>query len=305
LAAAPTIDKHIAPLLAPDQPPRKLYVVGHSLGGAIATMATCHFLLNFDWEMLPHKFIGVTLGSPKACCNSMKDVIDERLRALRPLDKAVFCRVMRDKDIVTTVPPSLVGFNHIDKLVFITEGEKVLINPDIQNANIIDEEETKRILSTSDSINLQLNGDGTDKKNMNCYERRISMLPKPFRDHMPDLYLKPLMNLYNESTKKQKIKTTIEDTAIQDTPIQKENTPLGEDEHSVAATEASSTMSMPEEVIEMHTRKKGVSKVINTAIGRIGSLPKTSPFLKKNSFRKVSSFRSRSKQKQKQQLMQI
>eukprot|EP00957_Ditylum_brightwellii_P058021 4399781-Ditylum_brightwellii.AAC.1 len=25
LAAAPTIDKHIAPLLAPDQPPRKLY----------------------------------------------------------------------------------------------------------------------------------------------------------------------------------------------------------------------------------------------------------------------------------------
>jgi predicted lipase len=32
LASAPSIQKYIDPLLKPDQPPRKLYVVGHSLG---------------------------------------------------------------------------------------------------------------------------------------------------------------------------------------------------------------------------------------------------------------------------------
>lgn len=41
LATAPLIQKHIDPLLKADQPPRKLYVVGHSLGKHCMVYITC------------------------------------------------------------------------------------------------------------------------------------------------------------------------------------------------------------------------------------------------------------------------
>ncbi len=42
------IKEYIEPLLAPEQPPRMLYVVGHSFGAGIATMTACYFLTEFN-----------------------------------------------------------------------------------------------------------------------------------------------------------------------------------------------------------------------------------------------------------------
>ena len=46
----PYIEEHILPLLTSDQPSRTLYVVGHSLGAGIASVAACYFLRNMKWE---------------------------------------------------------------------------------------------------------------------------------------------------------------------------------------------------------------------------------------------------------------
>lgn len=94
------IEKHILPLLAEDQPPRKLFVVGHSLGAGIATLAAIYFLLECKWEKLPHKLICVLAGSPRSCKKGFKAQVENRLKELRPLDKAVFCRLVLNEDVV-------------------------------------------------------------------------------------------------------------------------------------------------------------------------------------------------------------
>ena len=83
LATVPDIKKYLEPLLAKDQPPRKLYVCGHSLGAGIATMAACYFLFEHDWAQLPHQLVVVTAGSPRACQDSMREHVHNKLTNLR------------------------------------------------------------------------------------------------------------------------------------------------------------------------------------------------------------------------------
>lgn len=141
LVTVPAIRQYIDPLLAPDQPARTLYVVGHSLGAGIATMAACYFLTDparYDWRHGPHKLRVVTAGSPRACCQSMQVTIDAVLRELRDTDKVVLAHVVRDRDFVPTVPPELFGFRHLtERLVYLTKEDdhgvgSVLINPDLR-----------------------------------------------------------------------------------------------------------------------------------------------------------------------------
>ena len=103
LHTTPMILEHIAPLLKEDQKPRKLMVVGHSLGAGIATLAACYFILNFEWELLPHQLVCVTAGAPRSVKQNMADIVHERLATLRPMDKAFFCRVVLNEDVVVRV----------------------------------------------------------------------------------------------------------------------------------------------------------------------------------------------------------
>ena len=249
LVSAPLIQEHIEPLLAPDQPPRKLYVVGHSLGAGIATMAACYFILKHNWAELPHKVINVTAGCPRACQESMAIIIQQEMVKLRPLDKAVICRIVRDRDVVPTLPPSTFGFAHLDKLVFITEDGEILINPVLADEHMIDQDEMKFLVKNTDILITPEQGTDdttpvaaaattsdiaaadvtavatiTDAKDAmgsadkeadtrakvtepelaeadettekTEYERLVSMIPRRFRDHMPDFYLKPLIKLF-------------------------------------------------------------------------------------------------------------
>jgi len=207
LVSAPLIQEHIEPLLAPDQPPRKLFVVGHSLGAGIATMAACYLLLKFNWAELPHKLVNVTAGCPRACQESMKVLIEQEMVKLRPLDKAVICRIVRDRDVVPTLPPSAFGFAHLDKMVFITEEGVILINPVLADEHMIDNNEMKFLIKNTDILlpptedikeasikesSSQVIEGGNESK----YDTIVAMIPRRFRDHMPDFYLKPLITLF-------------------------------------------------------------------------------------------------------------
>ena len=44
----------------------------------------------------------------------------------------------------------------------------------------------------------QLIRDVVDPDQKTKYDKRIKMVPRAFRDHMPDFYLQPLMELYNK-----------------------------------------------------------------------------------------------------------
>jgi Lipase (class 3) len=239
LVSAPDIQQYIEPLLAPDQPPRKLFVVGHSLGAGIATMAACYFLTKYNWAELPHKLINVTAGCPRACQTSMKLVVEAELRKLRPLDKAVFCRIVRDRDVVPTLPPAMFGFAHLDKMVFITDEGEILINPVLADEHVIDPKEMKFLMKntalliapTKDeddaSSNMEEPGTkievlessyNTDKQDESSekksnYEKTVAMIPRRFRDHMPDFYLKPLIALFELHNPTPEVPVPVAETA--------------------------------------------------------------------------------------------
>lgn len=208
LATAPLIKKYIDPLLAPDQPPRKLFVVGHSLGAGIANMATCYFLLHHDWAQLPHKLVCVTQGSPRSVQGSMRDLIQEQMQKLRPLGKAVICRVVKGSDVVASLPPAMLGFAHLEKLVYITKSGDILINPAFDESHMISDTELKKFKLYDDDNDATEDNDTTSgseardveetkevKPVKSKYERKVHRIPRVVRDHMPDFYLKPLMAL--------------------------------------------------------------------------------------------------------------
>mmetsp|Transcript_30412 Transcript_30412/g.90750 ORF Transcript_30412/g.90750 Transcript_30412/m.90750 type:complete len:552 (-) Transcript_30412:194-1849(-) len=231
LSTLPAIQEKILPLLVgTGQPPRKLYVVGHSLGAGIATMAACYFLLHLDWETSPHTMVALTAGGPRAVQQSMKNYVVERMNVLRPLDRAVFCRIVRDRDVVPSLPPEMLGFRHLDKLVYITDGGELIINPKLKDADrVIDEKEMQKLAEDNPDIATEL-GDGDDDGNgsdddsdsdddddddeeidssaaqpqerqkKSKYEKMVSKIPAPFRDHMPDSYLVPLIRLFENET---------------------------------------------------------------------------------------------------------
>ena len=188
LATLPLIQKHIEPRLASWQRPRKLYVVGHSLGAGIATMAGCYFLQKYDWTKMEHTLINATYGSPRACCESMKVVMDKRRMEMG--NKARMYRVVKGQDIVTTVPPKLFGFRHlVDPIVIWDDGRVVLKHKSVQNEPETDLVALSRLHRGHECVlSADLESDGQPTS----YDRMIARVPKALRDHMPDFYLKPL-----------------------------------------------------------------------------------------------------------------
>jgi hypothetical protein len=261
LVTVPRIRQYIDPLLAEDQPPRTLYVVGHSLGAGIAMMAACYFIMEPQYQQiwrkssLKHQLRVVTVGGPRACCQSMQEKVDSVIRELRPTNKVQVLQLVRDKDCVPTVPPEIFGFRHLqEKTVYITKEDKatgmaqVLINPDTRqvirkkkfhqllkekpevfapytvtgssNDNVVDDnkdDDEDDIESVSDIEDINqtdatdaTNNSTTDKEEATTnfddatltetewiekYNKKIKLIPRVFRDHMPDFYYQPLLTL--------------------------------------------------------------------------------------------------------------
>jgi predicted lipase len=208
LASAQDIEELIEPHLKPDAPPRRIFIVGHSLGAGVATVAFMYLLFKFDWSTLPHKLLLVTAGGPRVVDSRLHDKVQDEMRRLRPLDKAVICRVVNRNDVVPTLPPEAMGFRHLDKLVYITDEEKVLINPNLDEQEVVEEQKDKAALK--DQVN-KVNGVAAAASEQMAsaaaaahqvfvenYDKVLGQIPSQFKDHMPDLYLGPLEHLFED-----------------------------------------------------------------------------------------------------------
>eukprot|EP00548_Thalassiothrix_antarctica_P005761 CAMPEP_0194143130 /NCGR_PEP_ID=MMETSP0152-20130528/12324_1 /TAXON_ID=1049557 /ORGANISM="Thalassiothrix antarctica, Strain L6-D1" /LENGTH=402 /DNA_ID=CAMNT_0038842395 /DNA_START=8 /DNA_END=1216 /DNA_ORIENTATION=- len=189
IASFPDIKEYVSPLLGSDEPPRTLYVVGHSLGAGVATVAATYMLFNFDWENSKHRFINVTAGSPRVVTPELNQWIKEKMEVLRPLDKAVIARVVSNKDIVARVPPAALGFQHIDKCVFFNEDNECLINPDLNNLVDVPIEDATKHFEKEDKK------DDDDVVELTDYQKEMKMMPEAGRDHCPDVYLQHVFDL--------------------------------------------------------------------------------------------------------------
>lgn len=188
LATLPMIKTHIEPLLGPDQPPRTLYVCGHSLGAGVATVAACHFLLEYDWDKIPHSFCAVTAGSPRSVGRLMRDLVEERISMFK---SAHVYRLVKGKDVVTTVPPTAFGFRHITEAVRIEDDGKINLNVHIHS-----HESNEKDRATTSEIKVLVQGmkdESPDPETASDYDKFVAKVPAGLRDHMPDFYLKPLL----------------------------------------------------------------------------------------------------------------
>eukprot|EP00584_Thalassiosira_punctigera_P014735 CAMPEP_0172552812 /NCGR_PEP_ID=MMETSP1067-20121228/47207_1 /TAXON_ID=265564 ORGANISM="Thalassiosira punctigera, Strain Tpunct2005C2" /NCGR_SAMPLE_ID=MMETSP1067 /ASSEMBLY_ACC=CAM_ASM_000444 /LENGTH=401 /DNA_ID=CAMNT_0013340873 /DNA_START=228 /DNA_END=1433 /DNA_ORIENTATION=- len=203
LQTIPVLQEFVDPLLAPDQPPRKLYVVGHSLGAGISTMAAVYFLNKHDWKNLPHRFVNVSAGTPRSCHADMAELVEEKLAELRPLDRAIVCRVVDNEDVVARVPT---GYVHVGELVFLTEDGYVLVGPEVDDEHVIDEGEMEELRKGNPKLAATeaKSEEGergvaakTEEGEITEFEEMMRMIPRPIRDHCPNYYLAPLFKLLN------------------------------------------------------------------------------------------------------------
>ncbi len=198
LAALPTIKHHVDPLLKTYERPRKLFVVGHSLGAGIATLAGCYFLTEYNWNEIPQQLVIVTAGSPRACCESMKDIIDEKRQLYS--DKCRMYRIVKGNDVVTSVPPKIFGFRHLIDPIKITDEGKVLqcTKQDDSEADLSELTKYQEGCEDDRAPHRNMRDDHSvgDEHNIDPnleYERLVSRIPKALRDHMPDFYLLPML----------------------------------------------------------------------------------------------------------------
>ncbi|KAL7530481.1 hypothetical protein ACHAXR_004708 [Thalassiosira sp. AJA248-18] len=206
LQVIPLLQKYIDPLLKADQAPRTLYVVGHSLGAGVSTLATCYFLLSHDWATLPQRLLNISAGTPRACGSSMAAVVEEELATLTPLEKAAIFRIVMDQDAVCMVPPEKSGYLHVGRSIFLTEDGEVLVNPKsrvkARELSSIVEGEMKEMKDNNPSAPAHLETEeGKEEIDNAGYQKMVAKIPKPFRDHCPDCYLEPLMRLYEREDK--------------------------------------------------------------------------------------------------------
>jgi len=209
----PMIRKHIIePLLKSiksgktDAKPKKIFVVGTSLGAAVSQLAYC-FILD---ELFPYlsdpefkivdRLISVTAGSPRVGDNKFRDHVKGQLNTLRPLDRAVICRLVHNNDVVPHAPPNILRFCHIDKMVYITKyGEDVLVNPDI-STRFTKFGEFKAIFlalrnkAKFDRLNCPAVAASKEQKDIDL-EKEFEEMPEGSHDHSPYWYMTYLEKL--------------------------------------------------------------------------------------------------------------
>jgi len=120
--AVPDIEEELLPRLrSTPASPLRVIVAGHSLGGALATGAFAYLLGKFDFAASPHKIHLVTLGSPRFGDARFVARLADEVKKLEAMDKCSIQRVVHNDDIVPTVPPQVLGFEHVGGLLRLTE----------------------------------------------------------------------------------------------------------------------------------------------------------------------------------------
>jgi len=212
LASLTLIKQHIEPMLGPSQPPRKLFVTGHSLGAGIATLAACYFLLEYDWSIMPQTLISVTAGSPRACGRLMCDVVKQRIDEFASAKRVRMYRVVRGSDVVARLPPSsIVGLYHIVDPILIEEDGKIHLKrvnqPQESEVNQETMKELVKKLPRQSEIEQRMKNDDRNEEggrdhsatrtsiedDDSRYRNLVAKVPSSLRDHMPDHYIQPFL----------------------------------------------------------------------------------------------------------------
>jgi len=213
LSVLPEVKKYVEQFLTDYEKPRKLYIVGHSLGAGIANLMAIYFLSEHNWNLLPQSLVLVTAGSPRSICQSMKEVIDQKRKEYG--DNVRFYRIVKGNDAVVSMPPKILGFDHVVGPTVIKDDGNILLiskEDDIKKDNLSEifgpsqeEDLIRNIAEVTDEPDNTEDVSDEDAK----YNRVIAKIPKAFRDHMPDFYLIPILkaqgvvdgsNLKNDDT---------------------------------------------------------------------------------------------------------
>lgn len=206
LSVVPQIRKYVEPLLTDNEKPRKLYIVGHSLGAGIANLMGIYFLMEHDWNILPQSLVLVTAGSPRSIGKSMKEIVDKKRKEYG--DKVRLYRLVNGNDAVVYLPPQWFGFEHmVDPIMIKDDGDIILI--DKENDKFEEEDVSEIFVSNRDTLrnivklsqNEEIENNSDDDAADATYSRIVEKIPKAFRDHMPDFYLKPLIEARDRKKK--------------------------------------------------------------------------------------------------------
>jgi hypothetical protein len=117
---------------------------------------------------------------------------------LRPLDRAVICRLVYNHDLVPHVPFHIGGFYHLDKLVYITVNGDVIINPRMRESNKNFSEVTSLINScwtAKDIVEEDKIASSKLETDKTPFEIECEKTPDPIKCHMPYWYLTRLEKL--------------------------------------------------------------------------------------------------------------
>ncbi len=99
------------------QKKRPIFFTGHSLGGAMATIAAAHFIHQ------DKPFTSVyTFGQPRALTRETAQLFNMEC-------KSRFFRFHNNNDLVTRVPARLMGYSHIGSYLYISEEKTIHTEP--------------------------------------------------------------------------------------------------------------------------------------------------------------------------------
>jgi len=129
LVTIPDLEEALLPLLSGS--PKRILIVGHSLGGALATAALGYLLQKHDFVKKPHRLLKITAGAPRFGDTRFGEWLTEQLALHQENPNGCIARLINDRDIVPTVPPKSLGFNHHRKTCLMTDDGELLIGPNV------------------------------------------------------------------------------------------------------------------------------------------------------------------------------
>ena len=117
----PRIEAHLLDLRAQRGPHFPVYITGHSLGGALATV--CFLLTLLRSEPIPIQGV-TTFGQPRVGNSWMGKFISQH-------SPVIIQRIQNSSDVVPNVPTSSAGYRHCGLHILILNDGKILRNPPI------------------------------------------------------------------------------------------------------------------------------------------------------------------------------
>ena len=108
----------VCQLINATRAPNRIWFTGHSLGGALATLAAAK--VAFQSDLGPDRIGGlVTIGQPRTGDRAFRDSLRKvGLKGARSGGRIV--RMAKARDPISLLPPEAIGYKHIDGFVYVT-----------------------------------------------------------------------------------------------------------------------------------------------------------------------------------------